>query len=110
MRKTVLALLCAFLSSGQSNPKGWHFALQGLPDGQIVERNAWKVHSVDELGLKQLENRLRSGVKETTLDYTRDFAERRGIAKHLGMRSQIELRPEQERIDNHALSPVSPGE
>ncbi len=43
------------------------------------------------------ENRLsRSGVKETTLDYTRDFAERRGIAEQMGVRSEIELRPDRE--------------
>ncbi len=33
----------------------------------------------------------RSGVKETTLDYTRDFAERRGIAEQMGVRSEIEI-------------------
>jgi len=30
-------------------------------------------------------------VKETTLDYTRDFAERRGIAEQMGVRSEIEI-------------------
>ncbi len=65
-----------------------------LPDGQTVERNAWKVHGADELALKQLENRLsRSGVKETTLDCARDFAERRGIAEQFGVKSEIELVP-----------------
>jgi Ti-type conjugative transfer relaxase TraA len=52
-----------------------------LPDGTTAERNAWKVHDAGALAYRQLENRLsRSGAKETTLDYTRDFAERRGIA------------------------------
>src|SRR5690606_32198109 len=51
-----------------------------LPDGQMVERHSWKVRDAGELTYSQLENRLsRSGVKETTLDYTSDFAERRGI-------------------------------
>lgn len=63
-----------------------------LPDGQMVERHAWKVRDAGELAYSHLENRLsRSGVKETTLDYTRDFAERRGIAETLGVRSEIEI-------------------
>jgi len=66
-----------------------------LPDGTTAERNSWKVHEGGELAYRQLENRLsRSGVKETTLDYTRDFAERRGIAEQMGVRSEIELRPD----------------
>jgi Ti-type conjugative transfer relaxase TraA len=68
-----------------------------LPDGSTAERNSWKVHEGGELAYRQLENRLsRSGVKETTLDYTRDFAERRGIAEQMGVRSEIELRPDRE--------------
>lgn len=63
-----------------------------LPDGQMVERHSWKVWDAGELAYSQLENRLsRSGVKETTLDYTRDFAERRGIAERMGVRSEIEI-------------------
>ncbi|PYE29871.1 Ti-type conjugative transfer relaxase TraA [Rhizobium sp. PP-F2F-G38] len=63
-----------------------------LPDGTTAERNTWKVHSADELTFQALEDRLsRSGVKETTLDYTRDFAERRGIAEQVGIRSEIML-------------------
>src|SRR5690606_8056612 len=63
-----------------------------LPDGSTAERNAWKVHDAGELAYRQLENRLsRSGAKETTLDYTRDFAERRGIAEQMGVRSEIEI-------------------
>ena len=46
-----------------------------------MEKPGWKVQDAGELAYSQLERRLsRSGVKETTLDYTRDFAERRGIA------------------------------
>jgi hypothetical protein len=80
-----------------------------LPDGTTAERNAWKVHEGGELAYRQLENRLsRSGVKETTLDYRQDFAERRGIAEQMGVRSEIELRPdrestqEQTRADRHS--------
>ncbi|UXT50566.1 Ti-type conjugative transfer relaxase TraA [Agrobacterium tumefaciens] len=63
-----------------------------LPDGTQVQRNAWRVVKGDELAYQQLENRLsRSGAKETTLDYIRDFAARRGIAEQLGVRSEIEL-------------------
>lgn len=63
-----------------------------LPDGQMVERHSWKVRDAGELAYSQLESRLsRSGVKETTLDYTRDFAERRGIAERMGVRSEIEI-------------------
>ena len=63
-----------------------------LPDGQMVERHSWKVRDASELAYSQLESRLsRSGVKETTLDYTRDFAERRGIAERMGVRSEIEI-------------------
>ena len=63
-----------------------------LPDGQMAERNAWKVRDAGELAYSQLESRLsRSGVKETTLDYAKDFAEQRGIAEQLGVRGEIEL-------------------
>lgn len=63
-----------------------------LPDGTQTHRNTWKVQDAGELAYSQLEHRLsRSGVKETTLDYTRDFAERRGIAEQMGVRSEIEL-------------------
>ncbi|OOO15931.1 Ti-type conjugative transfer relaxase TraA, partial [Agrobacterium salinitolerans] len=69
-----------------------------LPDGTQAERNAWRVVTGDELAYQQLTSRLsRSGVKETTLDYISDFAERRGIAsdqgigQEFGVRSEIEL-------------------
>ncbi|WP_206533520.1 Ti-type conjugative transfer relaxase TraA [Mesorhizobium sp. M5C.F.Cr.IN.023.01.1.1] len=63
-----------------------------LPDGQTVERHSWKVQDAGELAYQQLESRLsRSGAKETTLDYTRDFAERRGIADAFGVKSEIEI-------------------
>lgn len=63
-----------------------------LPDGTKAERNAWRVVKGDELAYQKLTSRLsRSGAKETTLDYVRDFAERRGIAEQLGLRSEIEL-------------------
>lgn len=63
-----------------------------LPDGTETQRNAWKVRDAGDLAYEQLERRLsRSGAKETTLDYTRDFAERRGIAESLGIRSEIEV-------------------
>jgi len=67
-----------------------------LPDGQTVERHSWKVMDAGELAYAQLESRLsRSGVKETTLDYAKDFAERRGIAEAFGVKSEIELAPAQ---------------
>ncbi|MGO7675018.1 Ti-type conjugative transfer relaxase TraA [Rhizobium leguminosarum] len=77
-----------------------------LPDGTTAERNAWKVHNGGELAYRQLENRLsRSGVKETTLDYTRDFSERRGIAKQMGIASEIDLAPAQKRgQEAHSLA------
>lgn len=63
-----------------------------LPDGTNAERNAWTVMDGGALVYEQLENRLsRSGVKETTLDYHQDFAERRGIAQQFGVSSEIEL-------------------
>ncbi|WFU07508.1 Ti-type conjugative transfer relaxase TraA (plasmid) [Rhizobium sp. CB3171] len=63
-----------------------------LPDGTQTERNSWRVVQGGELAYQQLESRLsRSGGKETTLDYTRDFAERRGIAEQFGVKSDIEL-------------------
>lgn len=70
-----------------------------LPDGTETHRNAWRVQDANELGYDQLAERLsRSGVKETTLDYTessaeRQFAERRGIAEAIGIRSEIDLSP-----------------
>ena len=68
-----------------------------LSDGTVVERHAWVVHDADALAYRQLEARLsRSGAKETTLDYPqaatdRAFAERRGIAERLGIRSEIQV-------------------
>nr|CAD6629845.1 Ti-type conjugative transfer relaxase TraA [Rhizobium sp. Khangiran2] len=62
------------------------------PDGKEANRNRWAVMSGRELPYAQLEDRLsRPGVKETTLDYARDFAERRGIAERLGVSSEIEV-------------------
>lgn len=70
-----------------------------LPDGTQTHRNTWKVQDAGELAYSQLERRLsRSGVKETTLDYTRDFAERRGIAEQMGVRSEIEIPAERAGI------------
>lgn len=72
-----------------------------LPDGTQTHRNTWKVQDAGELAYDQLERRLsRSGVKETTLDYTNDFAERRGIAEQMGVRSEIEIPAE--RIEDRA--------
>lgn len=63
-----------------------------LPDGTETHRNAWRVQGVDELAYSQLASRLsRSGAKETTLDYTRDFAERRGMAEAFSVKSEIDL-------------------
>ncbi|WP_374638697.1 AAA family ATPase, partial [Agrobacterium salinitolerans] len=69
-----------------------------LPDGTKAERNAWRVVKGDELAYQKLASRLScSGVKETTLDYIIDFAERRGIAsdqwigQEFAVRSEIEL-------------------
>jgi len=74
-----------------------------LPDGTETQRNAWKVRDAGDLAYDQLERRLsRSGVKETTLDYTRDFAERRGIAEQMGIRSEIEIPAERARIEDRA--------
>lgn len=71
-----------------------------LPDGTETHRNAWRVQDAGELSWQQLEARLsRSGAKETTLDYARDFAERRGIAEALGVRSDINI-----DIDNDVLA------
>jgi Ti-type conjugative transfer relaxase TraA len=51
-----------------------------LPDGQITERHRWNVSTADDVAFRSLRDRLgRSGVKQTTLDYTREFARRRGI-------------------------------
>ena len=75
-------------------------------------RNTWKVQDAGDLAYSQLERRLsRSGVKETTLDYTRDFAERRGIAEQMGVRSEIEIPAERAELgaqrestaEDHAL-------
>ncbi|QFT29421.1 exonuclease V subunit alpha [Labrenzia sp. THAF82] len=64
-----------------------------LPDGRTVERNAWAVQSGEELAYDKLAEQLsRSGAKETTLDYTAAFAERRGIASTLGINSEIEVK------------------
>ena len=64
-----------------------------LPGGGTGARQEWTVSSARDAAWRQLESRLsRSGLKETTLDYALDFAERRGIAETLGVRSEIEVR------------------
>ncbi|MBB4000757.1 Ti-type conjugative transfer relaxase TraA [Aureimonas pseudogalii] len=72
-----------------------------LPDGTEAQRHSWSVRDANELALAGLEARLsRSGAKETTLDYPRDFAERRGIAEAFGLRNDIELpRAEASRVE-----------
>jgi Ti-type conjugative transfer relaxase TraA len=91
-----------------------------LPDGTEAQRNAWSVQDASALAYGRLEDRLsRSGVKETTLDYTRDFAERgfaerqsaeqqfaerRGIAEAFGIRSEIDV----ERLDRAVARDLSP--
>lgn len=50
----------------------------------------------------------RSGAKETTLDYEKDFAERRGIAAHLGVRSEIDLGKAENRMQERASHAVHP--
>jgi Ti-type conjugative transfer relaxase TraA len=81
-----------------------------LPDGTQTERNSWRVVEGGELAYQQLESRLsRSGAKETTLDYVRDFAERRGIAEQFGVRSEIEIAPapkQRQEVLSHAAHPV----
>lgn len=101
-----------------------------LPDGTEAQRNAWSIQDARELAYGHLEDRLsRSGVKETTLDYTGDlaerqfadrqfgeqqsaerqfaeqqFAERRGIAEAFGIRSEIDV----VRLDPAAARDLSP--
>ncbi|OBZ97304.1 conjugal transfer protein TraA (plasmid) [Pararhizobium polonicum] len=81
-----------------------------LPDGTQTQRNSWRVVEGGELAYNQLEHRLsRSGAKETTLDYVRDFAERRGIAEQFGVRSEIELAPapkQRQDVSSRAAHPV----
>lgn len=49
-------------------------------DGVQAERNAWRVAGVDELARRNLIDHLsRDGSKASTLDYTREFANRRGL-------------------------------
>lgn len=50
----------------------------------------------------------RSGAKETTLDYEKDFAERRGIAAHHGVRSEIDLEKAENRMQERASHAVHP--
>ncbi|SCX35204.1 Ti-type conjugative transfer relaxase TraA [Agrobacterium rosae] len=93
-----------------------------LPDGTQTQRNAWRVVEGGELAYSQLEHRLsRSGAKETTLDYVRDFAVRRGIAsdpgiggdpgiaEQFGVKSEIDLAPakkQRQEIVSRAAQPV----
>src|SRR5690606_37971436 len=61
-----------------------------LPDGTQTHRNTWKVQDAGDLAYSHLERRRsRSGAKETTHDYTKHLAERRGIAEQMGGRSEI---------------------
>ncbi|WP_426233568.1 BID domain-containing protein, partial [Pararhizobium sp. DWP3-4] len=63
-----------------------------LPGGQTAERHSWLVRMGDELAVQRLGQRLsRDGTKETTLDYTSDFAARRGIAARVAVASEIAL-------------------
>lgn len=51
----------------------------------------------------------RSGAKETTLDYTGAFAERRGLAEQLGISSEIQIGPAQEHTSQRS-SPRKTGD
>lgn len=63
-----------------------------LPDGRQVDRQSWTVYNDRDLARQQMETRLsRSAAKETTLDYAAAYAERRGLAERLGIRSDIEM-------------------
>ncbi len=87
-----------------------------LLDGTQTQRNSWRVVEGGELAYSQLEHRLsRSGAKETTLDYIRDFAERRGIAgdpgiaEAFGVRSEIDLaaaQKQRQNVSSRAAQPV----
>lgn len=80
-----------------------------LPDGTETHRNTWKVWDAGELAHSQLERRLsRSSVKETTLDYAKDFAKRRGIAEQVGVRSEIEIPAK--RAGHHAELEAAAGD
>lgn len=58
---------------------------------------------------KALSSRLsRAGMKETTLDYTSEFAERRGIAEHMGVRSDIEIPRDREHARTVAAQAQQP--
>ncbi|WP_323455146.1 BID domain-containing protein, partial [Rhizobium sp. Root491] len=73
-------------------------SVQLYANSQEFARAGRLVDQGDALAYEQLTSRLsRSGAKETTLDYVRDFAERRGIAsdrwmgQEFAVRSEIEL-------------------
>ncbi|TDX79574.1 plasmid mobilization system relaxase [Neorhizobium sp. R1-B] len=51
----------------------------------------------------------RSGVKETTLDYTKAFAKRRGLAEELGVRSEIVVVPSSRMVQNRLTARYGPG-
>lgn len=58
---------------------------------------------------KALSSRLsRAGVKETTLDYRQEFAERRGIAERMGVRSEIEIPGDREHARTVAAQAQQP--
>ncbi len=48
----------------------------------------------------------RSGAKETTLDYTQAFAERRGLAQEFGLHSEIGISRTPERADHQPFAPA----
>jgi Ti-type conjugative transfer relaxase TraA len=50
----------------------------------------------------------RSGAKETTLDYTKTFSDRRGIADELGVRSKIELGEAHGKVGDQPAEQVPP--
>ncbi|WP_455273806.1 Ti-type conjugative transfer relaxase TraA [Rhizobium herbae] len=52
----------------------------------------------------------RSGAKETTLDYTRAFAERRGLAEEFGIRGEIAVGLSSGRAEDRAAAHDSAGE
>lgn len=85
-----------------------------LPDGTTAERNRWTVLDADALARVKLIKRLsRDGLKETTLDYTRAFAERRGIAVCLGIRGEILREPSvrpQRNLSSRVVHPTRDGQ
>jgi hypothetical protein len=100
------------MASGTMDRHLTYVAMTRHRDGAqlYAAREEFKGRGADQSPIQALSARLgRDGSKETTLDYAKDYAERRGIAETLGVRSEIEVPRQAEGRERERAAPGAGG-